>query len=462
MKNTFLLFIVIFTLCLPLQAEDVHFVWHNPIVEAPAAIGGSGIDFFTNSAEIAVRYMPINPADKGCIDLYGTDKDGEVYDFAYSVTKDDLIVCRFDSMTYANSRLERGYNFHLSVGEGVKNVEIGTLADAAFGFDPITERPVVVLQSPSSPSFMDKPSCKAEHSSSLPYLLRRQTGHDVVVLPMNAKGRLSAADDARLVALRPLLIVGNNKRARRYAKTLHTLAYSPRGDVQTQVEDIRALLGEDSERRCVFRPIPQQRDPYDWQMRHRNVLKVNAEEPPSVVLIGNSITHYWAGLPTGRLIRGADSWENLWQGTTAHNLGFGWDRIENVLWRINHGELDGYTAEKVLLLLGTNNIAYNTDDEIAEGIVEVVRNVHAHQPEAQIYVCSVLPRLDYGERVASLNATIQGALLQHHSPALYLDLAPMAFDADGNFRRDLFSDGLHPNAEGYRVLAARMKELLHL
>lgn len=458
MKNTFLLFIVIFTLCLPLKAEGVRYVWHTPAVEAPEAIGGSGIDFFTNSAEIVVRYAPVDFANKGSIDLYGADKDGVLHDFTCSVMARDSVVCRFASMTYANCRADRGYNFHLTVGDGVKNVEIGTLADATFGYDPIIERPIVILQSSSSSSVVANST--AGCSSSLPYLLRRQTGHDVVVLRTDAKGHLSAADEARLATLRPLLIVGNNRRAKRYAKTLHTYAYTPTGDVIMQVEDIRALLGEDSERRCVFRPVTQQRDPYDWQMRHRNVLKVNAEEPPSVVLIGNSITHYWAGLPTGRLVRGTDSWDDLWAGVTAHNLGFGWDRIENALWRINHGELDGYSAKMVLLLLGTNNIAYNSDDEIADGIVEVVRSVHAHQPEAQIYVCSVLPRLDRGERVAPLNATIQTALLRHQSPALYLDLTPMAFDADGNFRHDLFSDGLHPNAEGYRVLAARMKELL--
>lgn len=444
MKHTLLLLLTIISL--PLKAEEIHLVWHKPAVEAPEAIGGTGIDFFTNSAEIVVRYVPATAADKSTINLYGTDKDGALHDFTSSASAGDTIVCRFASLTYPNSREDRGYNFHLTADENIQTLEIGTQADAAFGFDPIVERPIVVLQSTTT---------------TLPYLLRRQTGHDVVTLPTDAKGRLSAADEARLANLRPLVIVGSRKHTARYAKALHAPYYTPKGDAQNQVEDIRTILGEDSERRCVFRPITQQRDPYDWQMRHRNVLKINAEEPPTVVLIGNSITHYWAGPPTARLVRGSDSWADLWQGDIAHNLGFGWDRIENALWRINHGELDGFSAEKVLLLLGTNNIAYNTDEEIAEGIVEVVRSVHAHQPEAQIFVCSVLPRLDHGERVAPLNATIQSTLQQHHSPALYLDLSPIAFDADGNFRRDLFSDGLHPNAEGYRVLAARLKHLLH-
>ena len=50
------------------------------------------------------------------------------------------------------------------------------------------------------------------------------------------------------------------------------------------------------------------------------------------------------------------------------NLGCGWDRIENVLWRIYHGELDGYKAGKVVLMIGTNNCGLNNDKEIVEGL----------------------------------------------------------------------------------------------
>lgn len=220
---------------------------------------------------------------------------------------------------------------------------------------------------------------------------------------------------------------------------------------------LACVLHEDCHLRTVFAPITQQRDPYDWQQRHRNVLKVNAEEPPKVVLIGNSITHYWAGLPTGRLVRGEDSWSDLWKGTVAHNLGFGWDRLENVFWRIYHGELDGYEAEKVILLLGTNNVDFNTDEEIAAGIAEVVRAVKVRQPGAEVFVCGVLPRADRFARIAPLNRAIRSALAQQGCSATYVDLSPAVLNADGTLRSELFSDGLHPTREGYREIANRLK-----
>ena len=52
------------------------------------------------------------------------------------------------------------------------------------------------------------------------------------------------------------------------------------------------------------------------------------------------------------------------------NFGFGWDRIENVLWRVHHDELDGFDAEKIVLMIGTNNIGISTDDEIVSGLEE--------------------------------------------------------------------------------------------
>ena len=210
--------------------------------------------------------------------------------------------------------------------------------------------------------------------------------------------------------------------------------------------------------------VTQQRDPYDWRARHEAVLKQNAAAPPDIVLIGNSITHYWAGLPTGRLVRGADSWEDLWRGHVVSNLGFGWDRIENALWRIHHGELDGYEAAHVFLLMGTNNLDVNTDAEIAQGIAELVHAVRLRQPKAQIHVCGILPRGDRFDRWPRANAAIQASLaaMKDTAGVDYLDLSPAVLNADGTFRPELFLDGLHPNAEGYRLLAKRIKKIVKL
>jgi lysophospholipase L1-like esterase len=219
------------------------------------------------------------------------------------------------------------------------------------------------------------------------------------------------------------------------------------------LKKIRQVLGEDIE--SLFTPCRQQRDSYNWLERHEEVLRLNKAEQPDIVLIGNSITHYWAGTPKARDARGVKSWEKLFKGHTVRNMGFGWDRIENALWRIYHGELDGYTARKVFLLLGTNNIDRNTDEEIVSGILTLVKAVRSHQPQARIYVCGILPRAWNEPRVAILNELLQRRLIG--ADATYVDMTPEVVQPNGKVIDSLFIDGLHPNEEGYERFAKMLE-----
>ena len=224
------------------------------------------------------------------------------------------------------------------------------------------------------------------------------------------------------------------------------------------IPKIKEILGEECDKRTIFTPLTQQRDPYHWKERHEQVLKLNKEKAPEIVLIGNSITHYWAGEPSATLARGTDSWEKLFKGKTVRNLGFGWDRIENALWRIYHGELDGYQAQKVVLLMGTNNLDKNSDDEIIDGINELVRAVRHRQPKAQIYVAGILPRAGKEARIATLNKTMQVRLLNEE--ATYIDMSTELTQPNGRIIKELFTDGLHPNKEGYQRVAKMLEKVI--
>ena len=224
------------------------------------------------------------------------------------------------------------------------------------------------------------------------------------------------------------------------------------------IPKIKEILSEDSDKRTVFIPLTQQRDPYNWKERHEQVLKLNKEKAPEILLIGNSITHFWAGEPKAHIVRGEDSWEKLFKGKTVRNLGFGYDRIENALWRIYHGELDGYQAEKVILLMGTNNLDKNSDDEIIDGINELVRAVRHRQPKAQIYVAGIMPRAWKEPRVATLNKALQVRLLA--SEATFIDMSAELTHPNGRIINELFTDGLHPNKEGYQRVAKMLGKVI--
>lgn len=81
------------------------------------------------------------------------------------------------------------------------------------------------------------------------------------------------------------------------------------------------------------------------------------------------------------------------------NLGYGYDRIENVLWRIYHGELDGYEADKVVLMIGTNNMGISPDKDIVEGLRFLIRAIRNRQPKATVKMIGILPRREHEDWV---------------------------------------------------------------
>ena len=95
---------------------------------------------------------------------------------------------------------------------------------------------------------------------------------------------------------------------------------------------IRNILQEPSVNISTASPVTQSRDGYyDWRSRHAEILQLNKTDPPKSVILANSIIHYWGGEPKAPLARGTASWNKYLQPAGMHNLGFGWDKIENVL-----------------------------------------------------------------------------------------------------------------------------------
>ena len=222
---------------------------------------------------------------------------------------------------------------------------------------------------------------------------------------------------------------------------------------------VREILRIPEGNLSTTQPVTQRREPnnYEWQKRHRDILSLNQSNPPRRVILGNSITHFWGGEPKGPSVRGMETWEKIMRPAGFHNLGYGFDRIENVLWRVYHGELDGYKAEEVVLMIGTNNIGINNDNEIVEGIRFLLSAIKQRQPEAKIKVIGILPRRNQEERVRNLNLRIR----QMAETGWYTFKNPgtKLLQEDGKINESLFSDGLHPNEEGYKQNRGRDRPL---
>lgn len=230
------------------------------------------------------------------------------------------------------------------------------------------------------------------------------------------------------------------------------------------VRKIRQILHQLQPEETYFLPRIQTRDTYDWRLRHEQELEMARKGDAEIVMIGNSITHFWSGLPRDKWHRGDDSWKSLFGERKVMNMGFGWDRIENILWRIYHGELDGFEAKQIVMMVGTNNFFINTNEEIVKGILQVVEAVRQRQPKAQIYVQAIYPRRNGEERMAQLNAQLQEGLCALADEAIhYINPGKVLLGDDGKVREELFTgDGLHPSESGYRLLAEELRKHLGL
>ncbi|MFC0513730.1 SGNH/GDSL hydrolase family protein [Mucilaginibacter angelicae] len=215
---------------------------------------------------------------------------------------------------------------------------------------------------------------------------------------------------------------------------------------------LRRILSEPVGFSSTARPCTQNRDAntYDWQSRHNELLSAGKATQPCIVFIGNSITHYWGGKPAAPISRGSDSWDKYLEPLGVRNFGFGWDRIENVLWRVYHDELDDYTARQVVILIGTNNLSVNSNAEIIEGLKLLVNAIKERQVKTDILLLGILPRRDKEKRILQLNTGIKALTKVLHIK--YADAGKTLLEST-KINEQLFVDGLHPNAEGYRRVA---------
>ena len=230
---------------------------------------------------------------------------------------------------------------------------------------------------------------------------------------------------------------------------IHPSDWGMSAQAEAVTRKVREILAMPIGKVSTERPVTQRREPgsYEWLRRHEQILALNRSNPPKAVILGNSITNYWGGEPVAHRRSGVESWERVMRPAGFHNLGYGWDRIENVLWRVYHDELSGYEAEKVVLMIGTNNMGFNTDDEIVDGLRFLLAAIRERQPKAAIKVVGILPRRNAEAWVRGINLRIRQ--MAESAGYRFVNPGERLLGADGKVDESLFSDGLHPNEAGY-------------
>lgn len=193
-----------------------------------------------------------------------------------------------------------------------------------------------------------------------------------------------------------------------------------------------------------------------WLAQHASFVARAKRGGIDVIFLGDSIVENFA-------TRGEAAWQReIAPLGSVVDFGIGGDRTQFVLWRTEHGELDGSGARAVVLMIGTNNLASATAVNVASGIAAVVARIRTALPHATIVLCALLPRGDRDDplrpKLADVNARI--AALADGRDVRWLDTGPKFVGDDGNLRAELMPDKLHPSADGYDVWAAALRPVL--
>lgn len=173
-----------------------------------------------------------------------------------------------------------------------------------------------------------------------------------------------------------------------------------------------------------------------------------------VVFLGDSIMHFWEW-------KHPASWRRLAANRTALNLGYGGDCTQHLFWRIDHGELDGYEAKCVVLMIGTNNnsLKGTKPENVAAAIEKLVAKIREKQPKAKIVLHPIFPRGNSAQSVRHAEARVRNdrtnALLKQFADRdgkiIWIDFNDRLVDATGWVPKSIMPDEIHPSAAGYDI-----------
>ena len=191
-----------------------------------------------------------------------------------------------------------------------------------------------------------------------------------------------------------------------------------------------------------------------WMERHERFLERAKQGHIDVLFLGDSITEGW---------HNNEVWKAHYEPLHAANFGIGGDRTQHVLWRLEHGEIDGISPKVVALMIGTNNSRDNSADEIAAGITTIVKTLRDKLPKTKVLLLAVFPRGEKPnptrEKLAAVNAAI--AKLHDGKTVRYLDIGPSFRGPDGTISKDIMPDFLHLSVGGYQIWADAIQPTLH-
>ncbi len=197
---------------------------------------------------------------------------------------------------------------------------------------------------------------------------------------------------------------------------------------------------------------PQPRVEEWWFKRQAEKIGAMKEGEYELLMVGDSITHNFESI-------GEKVWKKHFEPLKALNLGFGGDRTNHVLWRLDHMPKPKSPPKAAVVMIGTNNICWGSDKprEAADGVKAIAAKLQNLYPEAKVLVLGVFPRRrelshPHRKQIIELNSYLP-ELLKDLKNVTFLDIGPKFLDEKGHLSKEMMPDTTHPSEAGHQVWA---------
>lgn len=204
------------------------------------------------------------------------------------------------------------------------------------------------------------------------------------------------------------------------------------------------------------------------RIAHEQLLQKAKAGGIDVYFEGDSITRRW-GCSDEQYRDFLAHWRTNFFGWNAANFGWGADRLQNILWRLENGELEGVNPKIIVLLAGTNNLGDAPpsagDDalvaEVTSGVQAITACMQQKAPQATIILMGITHRKDrqggttWVPTIRKINQRL--AARADGKRVRYLDINGRLADENGKLLDGVTVDGLHLSLKGYQIWAEALK-----
>jgi lysophospholipase L1-like esterase len=196
-----------------------------------------------------------------------------------------------------------------------------------------------------------------------------------------------------------------------------------------------------------------------WQQRHADMNARVKQGNVDLIFIGDSITQAWEG-------PGKDVWQKFYGKRKAVNLGISGDQTAQVLWRLDHGNIDGIAPKLAVIMIGTNNAGHDPHqpaEQVAAGIKAIVEKLRAKLPQTKLLLLAIFPRgADNNDPIRQINVKTNGIIagLADGKNVFYLDIGPKFVNANGTLSTQVMPDLLHLSAKSYEMWSESIEPMV--